>query len=353
MDIGNETSLANGLFISVDWLSFTVKEVMTVSQVMDSFGLDPEQMQDGLTGRFGYRFRTTHCIYPISILYDGSEDMGIHVDVSGSAVGYFLQCYANRHTNKPTPFNSFAYEVESFDFTVLSDLLKDVMDIGQITRLDVAIDDKGCNYYTMDELQDIFQSNLWVSKFRKYYLSLESSKSDASGTTLYLGSRKSAIMFRMYDKKAEQLKKKKVSADSPAWVRWEIELHKDRACIFASMLIDGSSLSDLAIGILSNYLRLIQRDNVRDSRCSNSEKWDSFINGIRKIRICQPVREKTWEDKESWLKQQVSPALSAIYLRDGDLSFFYELIKLGRPRLSSELKHLLSEIDGVHCYDFE
>ena len=353
MNIGNEATSANGLFISVDWLSFTIKNIMTVSQVMESFGLDPEQMQDGLTGRFGYRFRITHCIYPISILYDGSEDMGIHVDVSGSAVGYFLQCYANRHTDKPTPFNSFAYEVESFDFTVLSDLLKEVMDIGQITRFDIAIDDKGCNYYTMDELLDIFQSNLWVSKFKKYTLHCSGSKTQSLGSTLYLGCRTSAIMFRIYDKKAEQLEKKKVGLDSPEWVRWEIELHKERASIISAMLVEGATLPDLAIGILSNYLRLIQRDNVRDSRCSNSEKWDSFINGIRKIRICQPVREKTWEDKETWLKQQVSPALSAIYLRDGDLSFFYELIQLGRPRLSSELKHILSEIDGVHCYDFE
>lgn len=322
MNIGNEATSANGLFISVDWLSFTIKNIMTVSQVIDLFGLNPEQMQDGLVGRFGYRSHMKHRIYPVSILYDGNDDMGIHVDVSGSAVGYFLQCYANRHTDKPTPFNSFAYEVESFDFTVLSDLLKEVMDIGQITRFDIAIDDKGCNYYTMDELQDIFQSNLWVSKFKKYTLHYSDSKTQSLGSTLYLGSRTSAIMFRIYDKKAEQLQKKKVGLDSPEWVRWEIELHKERASIISAMLVDGATLPDLAIGILSNYLRLIQRDNVRDSRCSNSEKWDSFINGIKKIRICQPVREKTWEDKEAWLNKQVAPALSAIYLRDGDLSFF-------------------------------
>lgn len=113
MNIGNETTSANGLFISVDWLSFTIKNIMTVSQVIDLFGLNPEQMQDGLVDHFGYRSHMKHRIYPVSILYDGNEDMGIHVDVSGSAVGYFLQCYANRHTDKPTPFNSFAYEVET------------------------------------------------------------------------------------------------------------------------------------------------------------------------------------------------------------------------------------------------
>lgn len=121
-----------------------------------------------------------------------------------------------------------------------------------------------------------------------------------------------------------------------------MELHKDRACAAALMLSAGKNLSDVAIGIFSNYLRLINKDNVRDSRCSTSEKWLSFIDGIGKLTLCQPIPEKTLEDKKEWLRRQVAPTASAIYQIDGDLSFFYELIVSGSSRISPELYHIIT-----------
>lgn len=351
MNDGNISSLENGLYISVDWLSFTVKNDMNIASILSMFGLDMKDFQTGLNGRYGYKSMIRHLVHPISLLFDGNDGMGIHVEVTGSAVGYFIQCYRNKNTSVVIPFNTTAYMTDSFDNTVLSDLLKDILDIGQITRFDLAIDDLGSHYYTMDELTDIFDSGLYVSKFRKWKLTKEQEKNNTTGHTIYLGSRQSEIVFRIYDKKLEQISKKKVSSTSSPWVRWEMELHKNRACAVAMLLIAGSSLSDLAIGVLANYLRLIKRDNVRDSRCSNTEKWDSFINGIRKVTLCQPIPEKTLQEKKDWLRKQVAPTLSAVYQIDESLDFIYELISNGSIRQSKELMNIIRKAMEDFDYD--
>ena len=352
MDIGNDTTLNNGLYISIDWLSFTIKKSLSWQDAVSHFGLNIKEFQTDLNGSQGYRSRVRHMIYAISFLYDGNDGMGIHVSVSGSAVRYFLDCYFRKYDVSETPFGCTAYEVDSFDSSVLKDVLKDILDIGQLTRLDLAIDDKGCNYYTLDEVCDIFRNGLYVSRFKKFKELYEGGKGFCSGRTLCIGSRKSEIFIRIYDKQLEQNSKKKDLVDFP-WIRWEMELHRERANIVAIMLITGSSLSDVSLGILRNYLRFIIKDNVRDSRCSSSPKWEAFLDGIEKIRICQPKVEKTIEDKREWILKQVAPSLAAIYEIDGDLSFVYSVVESGSCRYSLELRNLILEaqknIVGGNC----
>ena len=335
MFIGDCETLANGLYLSVDWISFTIKESMSYLDVVSYFGLRMEDFQTGLNGRYGYKSRIQHSIVPIHILYDGNDDMGVHVDISGSAVGYFLNAYKEKKTCEMTPFGELSYSVESFDSTVLTDLLKDIMDKGQLTRLDLAVDDLGCRYYSLDELTDIFNSGLYVSKFKKWKLNIEKCNGETTGHTIYLGSRTSEIMFRIYDKKLEQNSK------------------SDWACAVALYLISGNNLSNAVIGILANYLRLIERDNERNSRCSTSDKWNDFICGISKLSLYQRSPEKTLEEKKEWLIKQVAPTISAIYRIDGDLSFIYDLIENGSSRISAELRHLIQNaLEGV-SYDVE
>lgn len=340
MIIGNIDTLENGLHLSLDWLSFTVKKTMVWQAVAEYFGLNVVQFQDGLNGSYGYRKRARHMIFSISVLYDGNEDMGIHVDISGSAIGYFLQCYLSKNTCSKTPFDTVAYEVNSFDDTILCDVLKDILDLGQVTRLDLAIDDVGCRYYTVPELDSIFHDGLYTSRFKKFKSIYEGGKDFCSGSSIYLGSRKSELMIRIYDKQLEQKTKKHDVSLSP-WVRWEIELHKNRATVVATFLASGKPLPEIAIGILSNYLRLIVRDKTRDSRCSTAPKWHDFLSGIDKLKICQPVSEKTIDEKREWIMKQVAPTISAIYEIDGDLSFIYSLIENGSLRLSPELEHII------------
>lgn len=340
MNIGNDKIMANGLCVSVDWLSFTIKKIMTWQDVISHFGMNLNEFQFDLKGALGYKCRARHMIYPVSVLYDGNDNMGLHVTVSGSAVRYFLDCYLSKHTSCKTPFGGVAYEVDEFDVTVLRDVLKDIMDMGQLSRLDLAIDDKGCRYYTMDDVFHTFYHNQYISKFKTYTVNFKGSKSGSLGGTLSLGSRSSAVFIRIYDKEKEQNSKKANTVTFP-WVRWELELHKERANVVAAMIVAGSDLPSCAIGILSQYLRFIVKDNARDTRCSTDPRWESFLDGIKKMRVCQPKVEKTLDDKRDWFKKQVAPTMAAIYEIDGDLSFFYSLIESGSLRYSVELQNMI------------
>lgn len=341
MNIGDNEQLINGLSLSVDWLAFTLKqESMSYLDVISFFGLNFEDFLIGLNGMSGYKNRVEHSLYKIKVMYDGNVGMGVHVVVPGSAVGYFLDCYKEKRYNV-TPFGEYAHLSNSFGDSVLADVLKDIMDMGQLTRLDLAVDDFGCKYYSVDELADIFDNGLYTSTFKSYVHIDKRSKGKTLGNTINLGSRKSDLMIRIYDKMLEQNSKKSDDLISDPWVRWEIELHSDRACAVALFLIGGENLSNVTIGILNRYLRLIVRDNDRDSRCSNSEKWDSFLCGIEKVRLCQPIVEKTLKEKEKWLMKQAATSLAAIYCRDGDLSFIYSLIDSGSARMSLKLWNMV------------
>ena len=57
-------------------------------------------------------------------------------------------------------------------------------------------------------------------------------------------------------------------------------IEKDRAIQAADLIISGNTVATVAVGILSNYLRIIELDNTRSNRCSISEKWNRFIDGI-------------------------------------------------------------------------
>lgn len=350
MLIGNIEKMENGLNVSVDWISFTVKAVSDWKCVVECFGLSVSQFREDLNGANGYRSKARHMIYPISVLYDGREDMGIHVDVSGSAVGFFLQSYLNKNTCAETPFGGVAYEVQEFDDTVLGDVLKDILDIGQLTRLDLAIDDIGCKYFTLPEVSRLFTDNLYVSKFRNVKQVSQSSKSGCTGQTVYLGSSKSALMIRIYDKQAELNCKKQGSVNTP-WTRWELQLRKERATAVAAFIAGGMNLPEVALGIFSKYLRFIEKDNERDSRCTTLAKWLDFLSGIEELKICQPIPEKSLDEKRDWIMKQVAPTLSAIYEVDGDLGFFYTLIENGSLRRSPELMRLLQkyQLDFEEC----
>lgn len=336
MKTGNNLTTDNQLCISVDYIAFTITEGFTVDTLLSMYGLSLADFVVKPKGGYGYRSLIVHNTESIRVYYDGNEDMGIHVEVTGSAIPYFLKCFEASGYNVPTPFG-FAYDVDSFDITVLADLFRQIMGDGHLTRLDLAIDDKGAQYYTLKELSDCVHQGAFSSRFRSHKEILEFGNGK-SGHTIYFGSRESDIMLRVYDKKLEQCKKGMIVGFD--WTRWELELHKKRASAVARLLIDGSTLSEIAFGLLSNYLRLVVLDNNNISRCSTAEKWAAFLDGFAKIVLTQPQFEKTLRQKKDWLFRQVAPSLSAVYQIDG-LDFIYKLLECGNVRISASLHRII------------
>ena len=137
---GNLISLPNGLTVSVDWLSFTVMSTGNLVDVLDMFGYVMEDFIRMPKGARGYKTMYRLNGFPVSVLCDGAPNMGIHIDISGTAISEFLRSYSES-LKVATPFRG-GYDID-FDSTFLISLLELIRDNGHVTRLDIAIDDLG------------------------------------------------------------------------------------------------------------------------------------------------------------------------------------------------------------------
>ncbi|MEM4935341.1 MAG: replication initiation factor domain-containing protein, partial [Thermoplasmata archaeon] len=130
----------------LDWCSLTIKKIYgkpatwekVVSEVLEmDFGQFTE-----LKGNYGYKLQKYS--EGIRVYYDGNEDMGIHLQISGDG----MRRLENR---KNFTWDSFLRNAFFFD--------------AKITRLDVAIDDKE-GYINMETLNDKINKGECISKFK-------------------------------------------------------------------------------------------------------------------------------------------------------------------------------------------
>lgn len=342
---GNFKVLENGLFVLVDWLSFTLFDFSTVGDVIRFLGFDMEEFVKCAHGGKGYKQMLSCSACSISVLYDGNDGMGIHVDISGSGISAVIDHF-KKTLKVSTPFGP-AYE-KDFESTFLRELLKSIRDLGgNITRFDLAIDDKGCNFFTIADVIDLRKKGRVVTKTRKVRLIDDYDGLKDDGTTVYFGKRRSDIMLRIYDKQIEQKNKLRKSLDSnsantiPPWVRWELELKRDYANRAADSLIAGMELGEVVVGILSHYVRFIELDDSNRSRCSIMEKWQSFIDGVKSLSLYVAPCKKTIADKEAWVNSDVAPTLAAIVIaHGGDMAVLYDMVNSGYSRMKKPLYDL-------------
>ncbi len=354
--MNNKFLHTNGLSVLMDYISFTVTQQMEVDELIEKIGFSPLMFELMPHGSNGYKRMRKHGNHEISVLYDGAENMGIHVNISGSAVGALLSAY-EKNISIETPFGD-GYEVNYWSETVLSHFIHEFSEIGHFTRLDIAIDDYGCNFYSCDEVIEKFEKRLVVSRFRRYEDRCPNTLSNEKiGQTINVGSRESSIFLRIYDKKLEQ--NGKLAPDDKRyihdeWVRWELELKNKRANELAKLLVDGVSLGKIAFGVLSYYFRIIQNDDSNRSRCSNEPKWDAFIDNIEKLRLSVPEKEKTILDSEIWVENQVAPTLAKLVLaNDGDVTPLLDMIHKAVPRLKQSDYEAIRKHNPNACCFYE
>lgn len=308
----------NNLEVLIDWLGFTFFIYSNPYDVVSYLGLSAGDFAVG-NGSNGYKSALRHNFYSITILYDGREDMGIHVNITGSAISYALECY-RESIKMPTPFGDYA--IEYSDETMMARYLRHISESGKFTRLDLAIDDKGYNYYSVNDVREICDSDRCMNRFRKYRAEYERSfHGTVTGNTLYFGNRQSNAFLRIYDKRLEQIQKTKKDCGFE-WVRWELELKKDRANMVVDYLLSSKPLGSVAIGILSNYFRVVVKNNNNITRCDTDPLWERFIENVEKLRLTVSKSEKTLESKKEWIVKQCLPSISAIVAyENGDMSF--------------------------------
>lgn len=155
------------------------------------------------------------------------------------------------------------------------------------TRLDVAYDFIGVG----EAIEDTYNAYRCRSHYPKRQITFVDS---ASGATLYIGSRSSAKMIRLYDKAAEQ----KVPLD---WKRLEVEYKQEAAQNAAALLL-------AEIGVSGPYALAGDAIALLDTPQSRYTRLLEF-GGIESVRSAPTLKGST----EIWLHQSVLPALKRFH----------------------------------------
>lgn len=283
----------NGLTASLDFVRFTVhNDSLTVPDVIKYFGYQETDFATLDRGANGYKSQivATTC-KGLAILSDGSTDMGIHVCVSGGAMHDFLTHFMSQ------------YGLETLEETIPS-LCEAVFSMdGKFTRVDLALDDIGGNYWSPMAMQTILDKGICTSKWRSW--NVDSRKNfDGEllpGHTVYMGNRKSSLFLRIYDKQAEQNQGKKEGSAgwiSDSWTRWELEIKDDYANRSAEAFLDGETVPSLLIGLLRNYFSIRVRGKGKNkSRWAIDPEWERFCADVEKATLYQKPLEKSVEEK--------------------------------------------------------
>lgn len=136
-------NLKNGLLASVDYIAFTVTAPMTTAEVILMMGFSPAEFVELPRGGFGYKRQLKNESNGISVLFDGAEDMGIHVNITGKGVGSLLAAFHDTLLEN-NPFDDSLSS--AMNETVLGLFFQEVLKVGHFSRIDAAIDDKGGNF---------------------------------------------------------------------------------------------------------------------------------------------------------------------------------------------------------------
>lgn len=303
--------------ILYDWVSFTSKR-HSPDQLIDALGLSHVPWTE-TKGARGYRDRKYfNCI---SVHYNGREDMGVWVEMSGQG------CRAFESLSQVGWDNLFA-------FIHANDL--------KMTRLDVAYDDH-TGVLNIEQIAEDTRKQRFISRSDKYTVTYSScTGSDEEGITIQIGSPQSKILFRIYDKAIER----GFSNKDMHWVRCEMQLRDDRALQFTKI---PKSIGEAYAGVLLNYLRyVVPSEDTNKSRWEMTDYWYALVGDAEKISIyTAPGMEYNEEKCKNYVVNQAGNAIDAciqMYGYDEFLKMIEERQTLPNPKYEALIKRHRMEV---------
>lgn len=307
-----DNRISEDLICLFDWLSFTIKKNISIDIIISDFlKMNSDDFIELDRGNYGYKRQVANG--NVRIYFEGKEDMGIHVQLSGQGCRQIE---------------------ESLQGDWLT-LFKKIIDVeGTFTRLDLAVDDF-IGLLDIEKIQKKTKRKEYVSRFTNWEIRTScKNDSDKYGKSVYFGSAKSDIRLRFYDKAAEQ------ELENLHWVRTELQLRNERANVAIQLYLTGKSIGEIVAGVLKNYIRFVNPSSDSNKwRWKTSKFWDEFIAGAEKLKLTMGQKKKTLDDVCAWINKTVSPSLALIVMAsEGDLSVIEKMIIEGRKRLRP--KHL-------------
>ena len=292
---------------TVDWVtcSFSNTDVYSVISV-----LNLDQSKFSFEEKYCWGYPCTATFGNIRIFYtpDDREYPNAHKG-----------CCLNMSGQACREFETFS---RSLDWPTLFSRL-DLLD-GNVTRLDLAYDDRTGVILLPRLAMDIADRNFIGHARRSERLYSDNIDDDIQGLTVYVGSKKSALFIRIYDKAAER----GFHPSECHWVRVEIQMRDDRAMMAARSVATDPNIGNVFAGILSNYLRVLQPTcDSNKSRWPTAEYWQQILHDVASLRLTTPGIEYNFRKAEvNFVKQyhQFLRTYKKIYGADAPQKLFQE-----------------------------
>lgn len=305
--------------ILFDWLTFTTA-IYDEQSIRDMLGLSGVSFQQIDKGRYGYRKRLS--FENINIYYDGAENMGVCVDITGSG------CRA---------FETYS----SVTWDQLFSELRSQPDDFNITRLDCAFDDH-TGVLDIDRMRDDTDDHHYVSRSRQWKVEYGS-----EGCTIYHGSSRSDMYIRIYDKAAQQ------DIEDMHWIRVELQMRGTVATGF----MDGALMRPIGEqfrGVLYNYLRYVSPvEDTNMSRWPMTDYWEALLDGVGRIRcwFAPGVDYSVWKLRD-YVINQAGNALDC-YLKIFGVDDLVRELGKRSIRRSPKYDRLLEEVRSMQLHGHE
>ena len=319
--------------ILIDWLSVTFHDVH-VDDVKHLLGLgDPDiDWNDRLAFRHGY---PRQCSFAGIVIRYGADDasnysddadtlavdkvrydMGIMLDMSGSACRAF----------------------ETYGHGDWLRLLSDICNLNtriNFTRLDLAFDDH-TGILDIGRIRSDVENRYYTGSPKKAHLHWSDDQlKDLQGLTLYIGSEKSPVFIRIYDKAAER-----DYGSDLHWIRVELVLRKERATAAVAEILKRQHVGETMCGILRNYCCFHEPTaDSNKSRWPIAAYWSDLIGTVERIRLwIAPGEPYNFKKTREHLVSQYGQAILTLVQIDGNVQDLLLECEKVHPELKKKYK---------------
>lgn len=198
---------------------------------------------------------------------------------------------------------------------------------GVMKRLDLAVNDM-VDMLDIPKLIEKIQLNECITVMRQFegitsgriYHEDEEDGDDETGTTLYIGSKKSDLYFCLYEKDVEQRKHPgKAYTASGVYNRFEIRLSNDRATKAVEDLLSNRDEERTIFGIIKRYIRFVDgRPDMPRLKWPVNKAWARFVGEDREpLRLTMAPQPLDLNRTRAWIDKQVAPMQRVLHEIDG------------------------------------
>ena len=333
----------NNVFL-IDWLT-VVFRAASVSLIQSLLGMPSEKYpwETERVFRNGYPMCTKY--QHISILWGADDerfytsdeeksaadkvrhDMGICLDISGQGCREFENVQGN-------DWLKFIKEISERDAKI------------NITRLDLAYDDHTGLLDIYKIAHDVLERN-FTGRVRKTAINWSDDlNEDVQGLCIYIGSKSSPVLIRIYDKAAER----GFDDEERHWVRVELQLRQDRSMAAMAAIIQTQHVGRAATGILRNYVQFRKPSGVdtNKSRWPIAEYWDKLLLDMDRISLwISPGEPYNFSKTERHLVFQYGQALLAFQEINGSVDPLLSYARSTYPVLNKKYRSVIEDMKRI------